>query len=53
LEVLRPEHSWEGSNEPLAASIRGTINIPVNRVFLLYTVAGESGIAIAEVFLDA
>jgi hypothetical protein len=64
-EVLRPEHPWEGSNEPLAASIRGAINIPVNqlrdpaifeeddRVFLLYTVAGESGIAIAEVFLDA
>jgi hypothetical protein len=65
IEVLRPEHPWEGSNEPLAASIRGAINIPVNqlrdpavfvedgRVFLLYTVAGESGIAIAEVFLDA
>ena len=64
-EVLRPEHAWEGSNEPLAASIRGAIKIPVNqlrdpavfteddRVFLLYTVAGESGIAIAEVFLDA
>jgi hypothetical protein len=65
IEVLRPEHAWEGSNAPLAASIRGAIKIPVNqlrdpavfteddRVFLLYTVAGESGIAIAEVFLDA
>jgi hypothetical protein len=64
-EVLRPEYPWEGSNEPLTASIRGAIKIPVNqlrdpaifeengRVFLLYTVAGESGIAIAEVFLDA
>ena len=63
-EVLRPEYPWEGSDEPLAASIRGAIKIPVNqlrdpaifaedgRVFLLYTVAGESGIAIAEVFLD-
>ena len=63
-EVLRPEHPWEGSNEPLAASIRGAIKMPVNqlrdpavfaedgRVFLLYSVAGESGIAIAEVFLD-
>ena len=62
-EVLRPEYPWEGSKEPLAASIRGAIKIPVNqlrdpaifeedgRVFLLYTVAGESGIAIAEVFL--
>jgi hypothetical protein len=64
-EVLRPEYPWEGSNEPLTASIRGAIKIPVNqlrdpavfeengRVFLLYTVAGECGIAIAEVFLDA
>jgi hypothetical protein len=64
-EVLRPEHPWEGSEEPLAPSIRGAIKIPVNqlrdpaifeedgRVFLLYTVAGESGVAIAEVFLDA
>ena len=63
-EVLRPEHAWEGSEEPLAPSIRGAIKVPVNqlrdpavfeeddRVFLLYTVAGESGIAIAEVFLD-
>lgn len=64
-EALRPEHAWEGSHEPIAASIRGAINIPVHqlrdpaifeedgRVFLLYTVAGESGIAIAEVILDA
>jgi hypothetical protein len=65
VEVLRPEYPWEGSTEPLTASIRGAIKVPVNqlrdpavfvedgRVFLLYTVAGESGIAIAEVFLDA
>jgi hypothetical protein len=65
IEVLRPEHAWEGSEAPLAPSIRGAIKVPVNqlrdpavfaeddRIFLLYTVAGESGIAIAEVFLDA
>jgi hypothetical protein len=65
IEVLRPEYPWEGSNEPLAPSIRGAIKIPGNqlrdpavfvdddRTFLLYSVAGESDIAIAEVFLDA
>ena len=65
IEVLRPEYAWEGSDEALAPSIRGAIRVPVNqlrdpaifeedgRVFLLYAVAGESGIAIAEVFLDA
>jgi hypothetical protein len=63
IEVLRPEYAWEGSEEALAPSIRGAIRVPVNqlrdpaifdedgRVFLLYSVAGESGIAIAEVFL--
>ncbi len=64
IEVLRPQYTWEGSDEPLAPSIRGAIRVPVNQlrdpaifeenggVFLLYSVAGESGIAIAEVFLD-
>ncbi len=58
--LLRPETAWEGAGLPVAPSWRGAINLPVNqlrdpcvfeeggRVFLLYAVAGESGIAIAE-----
>jgi hypothetical protein len=45
--------------------VRGAINVPVNQlrdpciyeedghIYLLYAVAGEHGIAMAEVFLDA
>jgi hypothetical protein len=59
--VLRPEHAWEGADAPATPSIRSTAYGHVNqlrdpaifeeagRVFLLYAVAGESGIAIAEV----
>lgn len=61
--VLKPEHDWEGADAPLEPSQRSTAEGHVNqlrdpaifeedgRVFLLYAVAGESGIAIAEVFL--
>ena len=61
IEVLRPERAWEGANAPLAPSLRSTAYGYVNqlrdpavfeengRTFLLYAVAGESGIAIAEV----
>ena len=64
VEVLRPEHAWEGADAPLEPSVRSTAYGHVNqlrdpaileeggRVFLLYAVAGESGIAIAEVHLD-
>ncbi len=64
VEVLRPERSWEGADAPLVPSVRSTAYGQVNqlrdpaifeengRVYLLYAVAGESGIAIAEVFLD-
>ena len=64
VEVLRPERDWEGANAPLEPSVRSTAYGHVNqvrdpaiyeedgRVFLLYAVAGESGIAIAEVFLE-
>lgn len=57
--LLRPETAWEGAGLPVEPSIRGAINRPVNqlrdpcifeedgRAFLLYAVAGESGIAIA------
>jgi len=61
VEVLRPERAWEGADAPLRPSLRSTAFGHVNqlrdpaiyeedgRVFLLYAVAGESGIAIAEV----
>jgi hypothetical protein len=64
IEVLRPERDWEGADAPLVPSIRSTAYGHVNQlrdpaifeedgnVFLLYAVAGESGIAIAQVFLD-
>jgi hypothetical protein len=60
VEVLRPERTWEGADAPVIASQRSTAYGHVNqlrdpavfeeggRVFLLYAVAGESGIAIAE-----
>jgi len=62
VEVLRPERPWEGADAPLEPSIRSTAYGHVNqlrdpalfeedgRLFLLYAVAGESGIAIAELF---
>ena len=65
VEVLRPERDWEGASEPLKPSIRSVAYGAVNqlldpaiyeedgRVFLLYAVAGESGIAIAEVHFGA
>jgi hypothetical protein len=64
VELLRPEHDWEGADAPLEPSVRSTAYGLVNqlrdpaifqdegRTFLLYAVAGESGIAIAEVHLD-
>lgn len=62
-EILRPERSWEGADAPLSPSVRSTAYGQVNqlrdpaifeedgRVYLLYAVAGESGIAIAEVLI--
>ena len=59
VEVLRPERSWEGADAPLEPSIRsvayGMVNqlrdpaiyVEDERAYLLYAVAGESGIAIA------
>ena len=61
VEVLRPERSWEGAALPVEPSRGGSINVPVNqlrdpaiyeedgRTYLLYSVAGERGIALAEV----
>lgn len=59
-ELLRPEFEWEGASLPLAPSVRGWAPKPVNelrdpaifvedgRVYLLYAVQGERGIALAE-----
>jgi hypothetical protein len=58
--VLEPKLEWEGANLPLEPSFRGTIMGPVRqlrdpaiivedgRTYLLYSIAGESGTAIAE-----
>ncbi|MCP4006651.1 MAG: hypothetical protein GY725_20930 [bacterium] len=60
IEVLRPERAWEGADAALEPSRRGVAPGHVNqlrdpaifeengRTYLLYAVAGESGIAIAE-----
>ena len=60
VEILRPERPWEGADAPLEALIRSTAYGHVNqlrdpaifeedgRIYLLYAVAGESGIALAE-----
>lgn len=60
MDVLAPEMAWEGADQPLEASRSGAVHKPVRqlrdpaiyeedgRTYLLYSVAGESGIAIAE-----
>lgn len=64
VEVLRPEREWEGASLPVEPSSRGSVNVPVHqlrdpaiyeedgRVYLLYSVAGERGIALARVELS-
>ncbi len=64
VEILRPAHAWEGADAPLEPSVRGTAFGHLNqlrdpaiyqengRTFLLYAVAGESGIALAELQFD-
>ncbi len=59
--VLAPETAWEGADEPLARSRVGPAAARENalrdpaifehedRVYLLYAVAGEAGIAIADI----
>ncbi len=61
--VLEPELDYEGVDQPLVASVRGLVDGPVRQLrdpaiftedgqtYLLYSVAGESGIAIAEIAL--
>ncbi len=60
VEVHRAQQPWEGSDLPLEPSRRGAIMHPVNQlrdpaifleaddVYLLYTVAGEQGIAVGR-----
>jgi hypothetical protein len=59
ISVLRQEE-WEGADRPLLPSVRDAINVRVNqlrdpaifqedgRTYVLYSVAGEAGIGIAE-----
>ena len=59
--LLSPEFEWEGANAPIEPSVRSTAYGQVNQlrdpalyvedgvVYLLYAVAGESGIALARV----
>lgn len=59
--ILRPEEPWEGADLPLRPSKRGWAPQPVNelrdpaiyeeegRTYLLYSVAGEWGIAVGEI----
>ena len=59
-EILRPELPWEGADLPVEPSVRGESTVPVrqlrdpaifvedNQAYLLYSVAGEQAIAIAQ-----
>ncbi len=60
-EFLKPEQPWEGAGLPLQATHIGALEGPENalrdpaifqdagKTYLLYSIAGESGIAIAEI----
>lgn len=60
VEVLRPERPWEGAGESVEPSLRSSVDHPVNQLrdpfvfleddkaFLIYAVAGESGLGIAQ-----
>jgi hypothetical protein len=64
IDVLYPEQAWEGADLPVRPSVRDAINVRVRqlrdpgifeengRTWLLYAVAGEAGIAIAELQVD-
>jgi hypothetical protein len=59
--LLKPDYSWEGANAPIEPSVRSTAYGMVNQlrdpalfsengvIYLLYAIAGESGIALARV----
>jgi hypothetical protein len=60
ISILRPEAECEGADQPLVPSNRGSVHEPVcqlrdpgiyregDKTYLLYSVAGEQGIGIAE-----
>ena len=60
VDILRPVEDWEGANQPLESSQRGLATEPVNQLrdpaiyeednqrYLLYSFAGEQGIAITR-----
>lgn len=62
--IVRPELPWEGADAPIEPSIRSTAYGHVNQlrdpaiyeedgdVYLLYAIAGESGIALARIILE-
>lgn len=62
--ILRPQTDYEGGHLPLEPSQRGAIHQPArqlrdpaiyqegDRIYLLYSVAGESAIALAELTFD-
>ena len=64
-ECLAPTEKWEGADLPIAAGRIGAVDKPIRalrdpalyqeagKTYLLYAIAGESGIAIAEVTLPA
>ena len=61
IDVLCPERPWEGADAPLEPSVRSVAYGHVNQLhdpaifskddrnYLLYSVAGESGLGIAEI----
>ena len=62
--VLQPEHDYEGASFALCPSVRGIAPEPVrelrdpaifeddSKLYLLYSIAGESGIAIAHISMQ-
>jgi len=58
--LLRPEHDWEGADQPIEPSRGGAVHRPVHalrdpaiyeeagRVWMVYAIVGESGLAMAE-----
>ena len=63
IEVIKPEHPYEGSDLPLVASKGGTgrnkhelrdpcIFVDEGKTYLYYTIKGESGIAMAELTIS-
>lgn len=63
VDIIKPEMPWEGAGLPLEPSIRTEITVPAHQLrdpavfmdddktYLLYAVAGENGIGIAEINL--